>query len=62
MINQVVQDDFYSSGWPLEDLTMVELSQRIPNFDREDDALSMILEGTAKVTGKLLPCTTRYEQ
>jgi PAS domain S-box-containing protein len=31
---------------------MVELSQRIPNFDREDDALSMILEGTARVTGE----------
>jgi len=31
---------------------MVELSQRIPNFDSEDDALSMILEGTARVTGE----------
>ena len=31
---------------------MVELIQRIPNFDRDDDALSMILEGTARVTGE----------
>jgi PAS domain S-box-containing protein len=31
---------------------MVELNQRIPNFDSEDDALSMILEGTVKVTGE----------
>lgn len=31
---------------------MVELSQRIPNFDSVDDALSMILEGTARVTGE----------
>ena len=31
---------------------MVELSQQIPNFDSEDDALSMILEGTARVTGE----------
>jgi PAS domain S-box-containing protein len=31
---------------------MVELSQRIPNFDSEDDALSIILEGTARVTGE----------
>jgi len=31
---------------------MVELSQRIPDFDSEDDALSIILEGTARVTGE----------
>lgn len=31
---------------------MIELSQRRPNFDREDDALNMILEGTATVTGE----------
>ena len=31
---------------------MVELSQHTLNIDREDDALSMILEGTAKVTGE----------
>jgi PAS domain S-box-containing protein len=43
---------FSSSGGPLKDLTMVELSQRIPNFDSEDDALSIILEGTARVTGE----------
>ena len=43
---------FSSNGGPLKDLTMVELSQRIPNFDSEDDALSIILEGTARVTGE----------
>jgi hypothetical protein len=31
---------------------MVELSQHTLNIDREDDAISMILEGTAKVTGE----------
>ena len=31
---------------------MVELSQHTLNIDREDDALSLILEGTAKVTGE----------
>ncbi len=31
---------------------MVELSQHAPNIDVEDDALSMILKGTAKVTGE----------
>ena len=31
---------------------MVEFSQHTLNIDREDDALSMILEGTAKVTGE----------
>jgi len=43
---------FSSNGGPLKDLTMVELSQRIPNFDSEDDALSIILEGTARVIGE----------
>jgi serine phosphatase RsbU (regulator of sigma subunit) len=31
---------------------MVEISQHASNFDSEDDALSMILEGTARVTGE----------
>lgn len=31
---------------------MVEVSQRTSKFDSEDDAISMILEGTAKVTGE----------
>ena len=31
---------------------MVQISQRASNFHSEDDALSMILEGTAKVTGE----------
>ncbi len=31
---------------------MVELSQHAPDIDSEDDALSVILEGTAKVTGE----------
>ena len=31
---------------------MVELSRRIHRFDSEDDALTMILEGTVKVTGE----------
>jgi len=35
-----------------KELAMVGLSQHAPYIDGEDDALSMILEGTAKVTGK----------
>jgi hypothetical protein len=36
----------------IQGVVMAGLSQRAPDIDSEDDALSMILEGTARVTGE----------